>query len=268
MVGTGKGAELGVLIKGGEALETTHEIDAVVLDKTGTITEGKPVLTDVVTYGGISEKEALGLCASAERGSEHPVARAIAAGAGDRGIKLSEPSEFKALPGRGIEAAVGGKKLLVGNITLMQERGVDIRAAERDAKNLSDAGKTLMYVATEGGLAALMAVADTVKPSSKKAIAKLKSLGISVYMITGDNSNTADAIASEVGIDNVLAEVLPADKAGEVKRLQQSGKNVAMVGDGIKRRTGAGTGRYRHGYRHGYGRSGRIGRRGADARRP
>ena len=233
MVGTGKGAELGILIKGGEVLEATHKIEAVVLDKTGTITEGKPVLTDIKTYGGTDEEQALKLCASAERGSEHPIARAIVAGAENTAVELLEPQDFKAVPGRGIDAGVDGKRILAGNIKLMRENQIDTTIADADAQALSDAGRTLMYVAIDGQLAALMAAADTVKESSKKAVEKLKSLGISVYMITGDNKSTASAIAKEVKIENVLADVLPGDKANEVKRLQQTGQKVAMVGDGI-----------------------------------
>jgi len=233
MVGTGKGAELGILIKGGEALETTHQINAVVLDKTGTITEGKPKLTAVKTYGGIPESEALLLAASAERGSEHPIARAIVEEAEAQGLAPLNPDGFQALPGRGIDALVAGKRVLAGNLKLMAEHSVEIGGAEQDAAAFARAGRTLMYVAVDGRLAALMAAADTVKPSSLAAIAKLKKLGIAVYMITGDNRNTAQAIAQEVGIENVLADVLPEDKAGQVKRLQEAGKKVAMVGDGI-----------------------------------
>lgn len=233
MVGTGKGAELGILIKGGEALETTHKLKAVVFDKTGTITEGRPVLTDIKTYGALSGNEALLLSAAAERGSEHPIARAIVEGAKAKGMELPEPEEFKAVPGRGIDAAVKGKRILAGNIKLMTDNGIDISAAELDAKMLSAQGRTLMYIAVNGRLEALMAAADTVKPSSKAAVAKLKSLGVKVFMITGDNRNTAKAIADEVNIDDVLADVLPGDKANEVKKLQSAGYKVAMVGDGI-----------------------------------
>lgn len=233
MVGTGKGAELGILIKGGEALETTHKIKAVVLDKTGTITEGKPVLTDVKYYGAADVTQALTLCASAERGSEHPIARAIVQGALDRGISLIEPDTFKAVPGRGIDAVVLGRRVLAGNVLLMQENGIDAAAAVQDAESLSGAGRTLMYVAVDGKLEALMAAADTVKPGSKKAVGQLKAMGIDVYMITGDNKNTAAAIAKEVEITNVLSDVLPQDKAGQVKILQGKGLKVAMVGDGI-----------------------------------
>jgi len=233
MVGTGKGAELGILIKGGEALETTHKINTVVLDKTGTITEGKPKLTDIKTYLEMSENEALILCASAERGSEHPIARAIVDDAELKGLELSNPESFQAVPGRGIDAIVNGKKILAGNIKLMNENGIDTSSSIKDAETFALSGRTLMYVAVDGHLSALMAAADTVKKSSREAIEKLKKLGITVYMITGDNASTALAIAKEVGIDNVLSDVLPQDKAGEVKRLQEAGQIVAMVGDGI-----------------------------------
>jgi Cu+-exporting ATPase len=233
MAGTGKGAELGILIKGGEALETTHKINAVVLDKTGTITEGKPVLTDIKIFGGLDEDEALMLCASAERGSEHPVARAISEGAKEKGLTLTEPEDFKALPGRGIEAKINGKSVLAGNIKLMAENSVNTEPAADSAKALSSVGRTLMYMAVDGRLQALFAAADTVKRTSKAAVAAMKALGVEVYMITGDNQNTAMAIAKEVQIENVLSEVLPGEKAGEVKKLQQSGRKVAMVGDGI-----------------------------------
>ncbi len=233
MVGTGKGAELGILIKGGEALETTHKIKAVVLDKTGTITEGKPVLTDVKTYGNADATDALLLCASAERGSEHPIARAIVEGAKEKGLELIEPDSFKAVPGRGIDAVVRGKRVLAGNVLLMQENNIDTGFAQADAANFAGAGRTLMYVAVDGKLEALMAAADTVKPGSKRAVMQLKSMGVDVFMITGDNKNTAAAIAKEVEIANVLSDVLPGDKAGEVKKLQDKGLKVAMVGDGI-----------------------------------
>ena len=233
MVGTGKGAELGILIKGGEALETAHKVDTVVLDKTGTITEGKPELTDVKIYADIPETELLTLGASAERGSEHPIARAIVQGAEKRGLALLDPEEFRAVPGRGIDASVGGKRVLAGNIKLMTENGIETSFAQQDAEALAQSGRTLMYIAVDGSLAGLMAAADTLKATSRQAVARLRELGIEVVMITGDNRNTADAIAKEVGIDRVLSDVLPQDKAGEVQKLQQSGKKVAMVGDGI-----------------------------------
>lgn len=233
MVGTGKGAELGILIKGGEALETTHKVNAVVFDKTGTITEGKPVLTDIKNYSASSDDEILALSAAAERGSEHPIARAIVEGAQHKGLELAQPDEFKAVAGRGIDATVKGRRVLAGNVKLMAESGVDISAAQADAAALSSAGRTLMYIAVDGKLEALMAAADKVKESSKQAVQRLKAIGLEVYMITGDNKNTASVVAKEVGIDHILADVLPGDKAGEVKKLQQSGKKVAMVGDGI-----------------------------------
>ncbi|NTV89257.1 MAG: copper-translocating P-type ATPase, partial [Clostridiales bacterium] len=233
MVGTGKGAELGILIKGGEALEATRGIDTVILDKTGTITEGKPSLTDIKTYEGMSEAEALQLCASAERGSEHPIARAIVEGAAAKGLETLSPESFRSLPGRGIEAIVSGRRILAGSLKFMTESSIDTTMSDADAAELAIKGRTLMYVAIDGRLSALMAAADTVKPSSRGAISKLKKLGITVYMITGDNRNTAAAIAKEVGLENVLSDVLPQDKAGEVKKLQASGRKVAMVGDGI-----------------------------------
>jgi Cu+-exporting ATPase len=233
MVGTGKGAELGILIKGGEALETTHKIDTIVLDKTGTITEGKPKLTDIVTYSAMPEADALLYCASAELGSEHPIARSIVKEANRRGLKLISPDSFKAVPGRGIDAVVEGKKVLAGNVRLMAENNIDISSSEKDAESLSGSGRTLMYLAVDGELKALMAAADTVKSSSRDGIEKLRELGLTVYMITGDNKSTADAIASEVKIENVLADVLPQDKAGQIRQLQEGGHIVAMVGDGI-----------------------------------
>lgn len=233
MVGTGKGAELGILIKGGEALEMTHQVDVVVFDKTGTITEGKPVLTDIKNYSAADDQEILALSASAERGSEHPIARAIVEAATQQDLDTMQPETFTAVPGRGIDAVVKGRRVLAGNIKLMQEAGIDISRAETDAAELSAAGRTLMYIAVDGSLAALMAAADKVRPTSRQAVQHLKSLGIDVFMITGDNRQTAMTVAREVGIEHVLADVLPGDKAGEVKKLQQSGRKVAMVGDGI-----------------------------------
>lgn len=239
MVGTGKGAELGILIKGGEALETAHQINTIVLDKTGTITEGRPKLTDIRIYSALPENQVLALAASAERGSEHPIARAIVEDAEAKGLSLVNPGSFKAVPGRGIDAVVGDVRVLAGNLKLMNENGIDTAISQKDAEALARTGRTLMYVAvgnTTGGirkLAALMAAADTVKASSQAAIARLKKLGTDVWMITGDNRSTALAIAKEVRIENILSDVLPQDKAGEVKRLQEKGRKVAMVGDGI-----------------------------------
>ena len=233
MVGTGKGAELGVLIKGGEALETTHGINAVVLDKTGTITQGKPELTDIVRYSGDEEADVLALSASAERGSEHPIARAIVSAAQEENLSLAEPEQFRAIPGRGIEATVSGHRILAGSAKLLREHNVDLSQSISDAVALSNAGKTLMYIAKDDSLYALMAAADAVKPTSRHAIEQLKSLGIEVYMLTGDNASTASAVAASVGIEHVLSDVLPDAKASEVQKLQSQGKRVAMVGDGI-----------------------------------
>ena len=233
MVGTGKGAELGVLIKGGEALETTHGINAVVLDKTGTITQGKPELTDIVRYSGDDEASVLALSASAERGSEHPIARAIVSAAQEKNLSLAEPEQFRAIPGRGIEATVSGHRILAGSAKLLREHNVDLSQSISDAVALSNAGKTLMYIAKDDSLYALMAAADAVKPTSRRAIEQLKSLGIEVYMLTGDNASTASAVAASVGIEHVLSDVLPDGKASEVQKLQSQGKRVAMVGDGI-----------------------------------
>ncbi len=233
MVGTGKGAELGVLIKGGEALETTHAVNTVVLDKTGTITQGKPELTDIRVYNGAAEAAILALGASAELGSEHPIARAIVEGAKERGLTLTQPESFRAVAGRGIDAAVGGARVLAGNRKLMEENEIDLAVCGDDAKVLSGAGKTLMYIAVDNRIAALMAAADAVKPTSKQAIERLKSMGLDVYMLTGDNASTAAAVAKSVGIEHVLSDVLPDGKAAEVEKLQKQGRRVAMVGDGI-----------------------------------
>ncbi|MCE5187693.1 MAG: heavy metal translocating P-type ATPase [Eubacteriales bacterium] len=233
MVGTGKGAELGVLIKGGEALETTHRINAVVLDKTGTITQGKPELTDVVRYTADPEADVLSIAASAERGSEHPIARAIVNAALAQNLSLFEPEQFRTIPGRGIEAVVNGHRVLAGSAKLLAENNVYLAGSTADALALSGAGKTLMYIAVDNVLYALMAAADAVKPTSKHAVERLKSLGLEVYMLTGDNAATAKAVAESVGITHVLSDVLPDGKAKEVQRLQSQGFRVAMVGDGI-----------------------------------
>ena len=232
MVGTGKGAEYGVLIKGGEALEVTHQIDTIVFDKTGTITEGKPVVTDIITTT-ISEDELLSIAASSEKGSEHPLGEAIVKGAEERNIKFKEISNFKAIPGHGIQVEIEGKVILLGNKKLMTENSIEIGDLGVKSDKLANEGKTPMYIAINNKLEGIIAVADTVKPSSKEAIENLHKMGIKVAMITGDNKKTADAIAKQVGIDIVLAEVLPEDKANEVKKLQEKGSKVAMVGDGI-----------------------------------
>ncbi|MEG0013621.1 MAG: copper-translocating P-type ATPase [Cellulosilyticaceae bacterium] len=232
MVGTGKGAENGVLIKGGEALETTYKIDTIVFDKTGTLTEGKPKVTDIITQG-VSEEEILLLAASAEKGSEHPLGEAIVKEAEDRALVLKAIDNFNAIPGYGIEVTIDSKTILLGNKKLMVERQIDIEGLGQKSDQLAEEGKTPMYIAIEGKLGGIIAVADTVKPSSKEAVKTLHKMGIQVAMITGDNKKTAEAIAKQVGIDIVLAEVLPEDKANEVKKLQKQGKIVAMVGDGI-----------------------------------
>jgi len=232
MVGTGRGAENGVLVKGGESLETAHKLDTIVLDKTGTITRGVPELTDVVSLGGIDENELLRLVASAERNSEHPVGAAIVRGAEKRGLALSNAAEFRAVPGHGLEAMTEGRKLIVGNARLMTDRGVAIGGEER-SEALASEGKTPMFIALDGVLAGIVAVADEVKPESAGAVAAMQRMGLDVVMMTGDNRRTADAIGRRVGITRVLAEVLPEEKANEVKRLQQQKRLVGMVGDGI-----------------------------------
>lgn len=233
MIGTGKGAEHGVLIKSGTALETTHKIQTIVFDKTGTITEGKPKVTDIVTANGISEEELLILAASAEKGSEHPLGDAIVKGAEERGMNFKKTQAFKAIPGHGIEVTIDGHHMLLGNRKLMDDRNISLGSLSKTSDELASQGKTPMYITMNDKIAGIIAVADTVKENSIKAIQKLHKMGIEVAMITGDNKRTAEAIAKQVGIDRVLSEVLPEDKANEVKKLQEEGKKVAMVGDGI-----------------------------------
>ncbi|MEQ8156732.1 MAG: heavy metal translocating P-type ATPase [Clostridiaceae bacterium] len=233
MVGTGKGAEYGVLIKSGVALETAHKIKTVVFDKTGTITEGKPKVTDIVVVNGIDENELLQLAASAEKSSEHPLGEAIVKGAEEKGLEFKKLDFFKAIPGLGIEVKIEGKDILLGNRKLMVESNISFGKLEEVSDKLANEGKTPMYAAIDGRMAGIVAVADTVKENSRRAIEKLHDMGIEVAMITGDNRRTAEAIGRQVGIDRILAEVLPQDKANEVKKLQGEGKQVAMVGDGI-----------------------------------
>ena len=248
MVGTGRGAENGILIRSGEALERAYKLNVVVLDKTGTLTEGKPVVTDVVTavsaapgvagadrngHPILDEADLLRLAASAERGSEHPLGEAIVERANADGLVLGSVADFKAIPGRGIQATVAGSRLLLGNLAFMEERACSLDGLEVEAERLSGEGKTPMFVAVDGDVAGVIAVADTLKPGTALAVGRLKNLGLEVAMITGDNRRTAEAIAREAGIDRVLAEVLPERKAEEVQRLQGEGKLVAMVGDGI-----------------------------------
>ena len=233
MVGTGKGAENGILIKGGEALETTHKINTIVFDKTGTITEGKPVVTDIVTTNNITEEELLKIAASAEKSSEHPLGEAIVRNCEEKNLGFYKIDKFMAVPGHGIEVEIEGKDVILGNIKLMKDKDIHIENLEEKSDKLAGEGKTPMYIAIDNKIAGIIAVADIVKENSAKAIKKLHEMGIEVAMITGDNKKTAAAIASQVGIDRVLAEVLPQDKSSEVKKLQDEGKFVAMVGDGI-----------------------------------
>ncbi|MDX8337335.1 heavy metal translocating P-type ATPase [Candidatus Cetobacterium colombiensis] len=233
MIGTGKGAEYGVLIKSGEALESAHKVQTVIFDKTGTITEGKPKVTDILVKGEINQEELLSIAASAEKGSEHPLGEAIVKEAESKNIKLKKLETFVAIPGHGIEVKIEGKKILLGNKKLMDKNNINLIDLEEKSNILATEGKTPMFISIDNKIAGIIAVADTVKENSKKAIEILHKMGIEVAMITGDNKKTAQAIAAQVGIDRVFAEVLPKDKAAEVKRLQEEGKKVAMVGDGI-----------------------------------
>jgi Cu+-exporting ATPase len=233
MVGIGKGAENGILIRSGEALQTAQGIQIVVLDKTGTITKGKPALTDTRVTVDWKENDLLHLAASVERSSEHPLAEAIVEGAKAQGITLSEPSAFEAVPGYGVIASVDSRRVVLGNLKMMEREQVNLGHLEQESITLADEGKTPMFVAVDGKAAGIVAVADTVKEDSAEAIAALQNMGIEVVMITGDNQRTAGAIARKVGIERVLAEVLPEDKAKNVHLLQTEGKRVAMVGDGI-----------------------------------
>ena len=233
MVGTGKGAEYGVLIKSGTALETAHKIQTIVFDKTGTLTEGKPKVTDVVTVKGMNGDYLIQIAATAEKGSEHPLGEAIVKEADQRRLDLKKSVGFKAIPGLGIEVVIDDNITLLGNKRLMDESHVSLENLEEVSDKLAGEGKTPMFIAINGSLGGIIAVADTVKENSKKAIERLHSMGIQVAMITGDNKRTAEAISAQVGIDTILAEVLPEDKANEVKKLQAEGRKVAMVGDGI-----------------------------------
>jgi Cu+-exporting ATPase len=243
MVGTGKGAELGILFKNSEALERAGKVDIIVLDKTGTITRGQPAVTEILTRptGSISEKELLRLAASVEKGSEHPLGEAIWAEATAQGLDLADAAGFKAEPGHGVQAEVEGRSVVVGNLRMMQARGFALNGFETDAERLQSEAKTAMFVAVNGTVEGVIAVADTVKENSKEAIADLHRMNLKVAMITGDNQKTAEAIAKQVGIDQILAEVLPEGKSAEVKKLQKVIGNrkseivnvIAMVGDGI-----------------------------------
>lgn len=233
MVGTGKGAEHGVLIKSGEALETTHNLDTIVFDKTGTLTEGKPIVTDILVTPLITKENLLYYAASGETGSEHPLGEAIVQKSKEENMTLAKPDHFEAIPGHGIRVEIEGKDMYIGNRKLMLEQKIDLSSMEKESDRLADEGKTPMYLSVDGELAGIIAVADTLKENSMKAVKELRRRGVEVIMITGDNKRTAKAIAKQVGIDSVLSEVLPEDKAEEVKKLQEAGKKVAMVGDGI-----------------------------------
>lgn len=233
MAGSGRSAEYGILFKGGEHLEATHRLDTVILDKTGTVTNGKPVLTDVIVADGFNENELLRLVGAAERNSEHPLAEAIVEGIKEKKIDIPSSETFEAIPGFGIESVVEGKHLLIGTRRLMKKFNIDIEEVSKSMEAQEREGKTAMLIAIDKEYAGIVAVADTVKDTSKAAIARLKKMGLDVVMITGDNTQTAQAIAKQVGIDHVIAEVLPEGKAEEVKKLQANGKKVAMVGDGI-----------------------------------
>ena len=233
MVGTGLGAENGVLIKGGESLETAHKLRTVVLDKTGTITKGEPTVTDVIPSGEVNEEELLRLVAAAEANSEHPLGQAIVREARVRNISFDASTQFRAVAGHGVEAMVSGRTIVLGNAKLMRDRQVALGDFEAQAEQLATDGKTPMFVTIDGNLGGIIAVADQIKPESREAVQALKRMGITVVMMTGDNKRTADAVARQVGIDDVLAEVLPEQKADHVKRLQQNGGAVGMVGDGI-----------------------------------
>jgi len=233
IVGTGKGAEHGVLIRSAEALERFYQINTVLLDKTGTLTRGEPAVSDIMAAPNYSQKEVLRLAASAERGSEHPLGEAILQAAAERKLKLSPVTDFKALPGRGVEALVEGKKLTLGNLRLMQEGDLPLNGLGEAAERLREEGKTVMFLSLDSQVTGIIALADTIKPNAKETLTQLHRMNIETVMLTGDNRRTAEAIAREAGIDRVLAEVLPEHKAQEVKKLQEAGRTVAMVGDGI-----------------------------------
>jgi Cu+-exporting ATPase len=235
MVGVGKGAEAGILFKNSAALEAAQKLTAIVLDKTGTITRGQPAVTDVVvsSEATLGQADLLRLAASAERGSEHPLGESIVRAAQAQGLTLSEPAHFEGIAGHGIAAQVEGRKVLLGNLRLMAREGVALNGLEPKAQRLQDEAKTAMWLAVDGQASALIGVADTVKEGSREAVAALRQMGLLVVMMTGDNRATADAIAREVGIERVFAEVLPGDKASYVAKLQAEGYRVGMVGDGI-----------------------------------
>jgi len=233
MMGTGKGAQMGILIKSAEALQKAQEIDTIVFDKTGTLTKGKPEVTEIISLGGLSQEDILRYAAIAEKRSEHPLGEAIVRKAMEKKIKVVDPTLFKAMMGRGLEAKIGKVTVDLGNRLLMHEKKIDLKNVELEMQRLEDEGKTVMILAMNGKIGGLIAVADTLKENSAQAIKALHQLGKKVLIITGDNQRTAEAIAKQVGVDRVLAEVLPADKSREIQKLQQQGRKVAMVGDGI-----------------------------------
>ena len=233
MVGTGKGAEMGILFKNSEALENAHRLQVVALDKTGTITRGEPGVTDVIPVNDFAESDLLQLAASAEQGSEHPLGQAIVRKAQEVDLSLSQPEAFEAESGRGICATVNNQSVLVGNPRFIREHGIAIEDYEPRIEALQTLARTAVLIAVDGRVAGMVGIADTVKPTSRGAIAALEKLGLEVVMISGDNQRTAEAIAQEVGIKRVMAEVLPGQKADAIKALQAEGKRVAMVGDGI-----------------------------------
>jgi Cu+-exporting ATPase len=233
MVGTGKGAEHGILIRSAEALERFYKIDTLLLDKTGTLTEGKPGLTDIIAVSPHSQEKVLGLAASVEHDSEHPLGEAVVRAARERGLTVSPTSDFKAIPGHGAEALLDSRKLLLGNLKLMKDRGISLEGLEEKAEALWNNGKTVIFLGVDGRAVGIIGLADTLKPDARTVVAGIRRMGIEVAMVTGDNRRTAGAIARDAGIDRVLAEVLPEHKSEEVKKLQGEGRIVAMVGDGI-----------------------------------
>jgi Cu+-exporting ATPase len=233
MVGTGKGAEKGVLIKGGESLETAHKINSIVFDKTGTLTKGEPEVTDIISFNNTLYKDILYYAGSAEKNSEHPLGEAIVRKAKQGNIELKEPEEFQSITGFGIEVKIGGKNILLGNPDFLANRKIEIGDTALRSKELSEDGKTPIYLAIEGKVAAVIAIADTLKENSREAVSQLQKMGLEVVMLTGDNKKTAEAIAGKVGIKRVFSQVRPEDKVNQIKKLQNEGKVVAMVGDGI-----------------------------------
>ena len=233
MVGTGKGAEAGILIKGGESLETAHKLDVIILDKTGTLTKGTPVVTDILPLNGLPEGELLRIAASAERGSEHPLGKSIVNEAEARGLELLEMRDFRAYPGHGLKAEVGGRKIYLGNEKLMAEHGVSTPPHIDEIRNIESQGKTVVLIADVEGLLGAIGVADTLKENSAEAVESLQRMGIEVYMMTGDNERTAQAMAAQAGVRHVMAGVMPDEKAAMVEELRRGGKKVGMVGDGI-----------------------------------